>query len=153
MKERVGKFFPFIALILGIVASVMIFLPALKFPNNDTTYTGIQIITGMSIVDAGFLGDAKMPFNVLALIAFLLPISAGLIGATMPRGFIVSTILFVAAAVLFFVLPQFTHINVTVLGVVSTPEIDWVLQTGPIIAGSASILGVLVSLFGFTKSF
>ncbi|HHX78267.1 MAG TPA: hypothetical protein GX695_00745 [Acholeplasmataceae bacterium] len=151
MKKRIGNFFPFVALLLGIIAFVMVFLPALKYPSNDTTYTGLQVVTGLSIVDAGFIGDAKMPFNILALLAFLLPISAGLIGVLTPRGFIVSLVLFIAAAVLFFVLPQYTHINVTLLGTVTKTEIDWTLLAAPIIAGSASILGVLVSLMGFMK--
>lgn len=151
MKKRVGKVFPFIALLLGVIAFVMVFLPVLKFPNNDTTYTGIQVVTGLSIVDAGFLGDAAMPFNILALLAFLLPIISGIIGVTMRKGYVVSVILFTVAAVLLFVLPQYTYINVTILGNVTKPEIDWVLLAAPIIAGSASILGVLVSLLGFAK--
>lgn len=149
MKFKAGKLLPLFALLLGIIAFLMVFLPALKFPNNDTSYTGFQVINGVSIIDGGFLGDAKMPFGILALVAFLLPLIGGLIGAVLPKGYIVSLVFFLVAVVLFFVLPQYTHVNVTILNDVTKHKIDWVLQAGPIIAGGASILGALVSLLGF----
>ena len=152
MNKKLGKIFPFIALLLGLVALLMMLFPVLSVGDSDTTYTGLQIITGVSVVDAGSFAGAKLPFNFLALIAFLLPILAGIVWIFMPKGYILSAILFLVAAVLFFMLPQFTYLEVTVLGSVTRPDVDWVLQSAGIVAASASILGVLVSLFGFATS-
>lgn len=53
MKNKFSKFFPFLALVFGVLATAMMFLPALKYPDGDTTYTGVQIITGLNIFDVG----------------------------------------------------------------------------------------------------
>lgn len=151
MKKKVSKFFLFVSLLLGIVILLMMLLPVLKYTNGDTTYTGIQVITGLSIADAGFLGTAKMPFNVLALIAFIIPVLGAIISVLFKKGYIISAVMFTVSGVLFFVLPEYTYVEVTVLGSVTTPVIEWTLQSGAIIAGVCSILGVFVSLLGFAK--
>ncbi|MFA6801207.1 MAG: hypothetical protein WCR19_03765, partial [Acholeplasmataceae bacterium] len=59
------KYFPFLILLIGAAASVMAFLPALKFADYDTTYTGIQLITGTTVFDIGPVADGKLPFSIL----------------------------------------------------------------------------------------
>ncbi|MFA6801497.1 MAG: hypothetical protein WCR19_05270, partial [Acholeplasmataceae bacterium] len=128
------------------------FLPALKFADYDTTYTGIQLITGTTVFDIGPVADGKLPFSILALLAFGLPIVAGLIFVSNTKGSIISVILFIISAILLFILPEYTIINVTTfIGGTSEWEADWVLQTGAIIAGVLSSLGAIVGLFGMSK--
>lgn len=152
MKIKYGKFFPFIALLLGVVASAMVLLPVLKFADSDTTYTGVKIIGGFEIFDIGPIADGKVPFCFLALLAFSLPLIGGIIGILSPKGFYVSTVLFVLAALLLFLLPVYVRVNVTTfIGGTTEWDPDWVLQIGAILAGSFSVLAGFISLLGFTR--
>lgn len=152
MNSNSRKFFPMLGLLLGVVATAMVFLPALKYPDAETTYTGIQLITGLTIFDVGVIADGKLPFNVLALLAFALPVTAGLVSSTKGEAFAITLIMFIAAAILLFLLPMYIHINVTTfIGGTSELETNWVLQIGAILAGSLSIVGALVSLIGLTN--
>lgn len=152
MNKQFKSFIAFLPLLLGIIATAMIFLPALKYSETDTSYTGLQVITGVSVLNLGILGEGHLPFNILALLAFALPLAAGIVGLTGKKSFYISTVLFVIAAVLLFLLPQYTNISYTLLG--GDPaqlEVEWVMQTGLIVAGSLSIVGAVVSLLGFSK--
>lgn len=125
----------------------MVFLPALKYADNDTTYTGIQMITGLTVFDVGVIADGKIPFSFLALMAFALPVIAGI--SALSKNYIIPVVLFIAAAVLLFLLPTYTVVNVTSFIGTTELEIDWVLQTGSIVAGSLSIVGALFGFMGF----
>lgn len=151
--KKYSKNVPLIALLLGLIASAMIFLPALKYPDVDTTYTGIQVATGVTIFNLGPIVDGKIPFNFLALLAFVLPAIAGLVMFTTPKNALLSIIFFIAAAVLLFILPTYIVINVTAFGGsgVTDIDIDWVLQIGAIVAGSLSVLGAVLVLLGMNK--
>lgn len=151
--KKYSKNVPLIALLLGLIASAMIFLPALKYPDVDTTYTGIQVATGVTIFNLGPIADGKIPFNFLALLAFVLPAIAGLVMFTTPKNALLSIIFFIAAAVLLFILPTYIVINVTAFGGsgVTDIDIDWVLQIGAIVAGSLSVLGAVLVLLGMNK--
>lgn len=152
MNKQFKSYIPFLPLVLGIIATAMIFLPALKYSEMDTTYTGLQVVTGVSVLNLGILGEGHLPFNILALLAFTLPLAAGIVGLTVKKSFYISTVLFVIAAFLLFVLPQYTNISYTVLGGETAQlEVEWVMQAGLIIAGSLSIIGAVVSLLGFSK--
>ncbi len=151
--KKYSKNVPLIALLIGLIASAMIFLPALKYPDVDTTYTGIQVATGVTIFNLGPIADGKIPFNFLALLAFVLPAIAGLVMFTTPKNALLSIIFFIAAAVLLFILPTYIVINVTAFGGsgVTDIDIDWVLQIGAIVAGSLSVLGAVLVLLGMNK--
>ena len=45
-KSSLGKPLSFVAAVLGLVAVVMLFLPAIGIKDKDTTYTGLQITFG-----------------------------------------------------------------------------------------------------------
>lgn len=151
MNKEYTKIFPFIILLLGVAASAMVFLPALKYADLNTSYTGIQIVTGVKVLDLGPIADGKLPFNILALLAFALPLVAGLVSFISPRGSLFAIVLFIAAAVLLFLLPQMVHLDVTIFGGgITEYEVDWVLQTGAIVAGSLCIGGAVLSLLSST---
>lgn len=153
MKNKFSKFFPFLALVFGVLATAMMFLPALKYPDGETTYTGVQIITGLNIFDVGAIAKGELPFSILALLAFGLPAVAGIIGMITYDKYFISVIFFLIAAVMLFLLPVYTHINVTnfITGT-SELETEWVLQAGVMIAGSLSAIGGLFSLFAISGS-
>lgn len=152
MSKKQMKLIPVVVLLLGIVASVMVFLPALKYTDGNTSYTGIQIITGVDILNLGVIAEGKLPFSFLALLAFTLPIIAGFVAYSKSKNAIISVILFIGAAVLLFILPQYIVINVSVFGGGPTEvEVDWVLQVGAISAGVLSTIGALLSLIGISQ--
>jgi len=151
MKNNYKKFFPFLALLLGVAAMVMVFLPIIQFPDGDGTFTGVKVITGSTVLDLGAIVTGKMPFSFLALLAFSLPLAAGIVSVAMPRGF-VAMILFIAATILIFLLPVYTVINVTGWLPDSVQEIEWILLPAGIAAGSLSVVGAIVSAAGFVSS-
>lgn len=152
MNKKYTNTFPIIVLLLGIAASIMVFLPALKYKDSDATYTGLKIITGVNIFNLGSIADGKLPFSILALLAFVLPVVAGIIFFTSPKNAIISIVLFAGAAVLLFLLPEYTKVVVnTFIGGETELDIKWVLQVGTIIAGSLSCAGGALVLLGLSQ--
>lgn len=152
MKKRSQRFFPFVSLLLGLAASAMVFLPALSSTDLDATYSGVQVITGLSVFNAGPVAEGQLPFSVIALLAYSLPLIAGVLGVALRKGFLVSTILFAAAAILLFVLPQYTFVNVTTfMGGTTEWEVDWVFELGLTLSASFSLAGALFSAFALFK--
>ncbi|MFA6375064.1 MAG: hypothetical protein WCY04_02425, partial [Bacilli bacterium] len=95
------------------------------------------------------IGVTKLPFSVLGLLAFLFPIAAGIISVVMPKGYLISVILFAVGAVLLFILPQYINIVHIIGNSVTTIDVEWTLLSAPIIAGIVSALGMVVGLLEF----
>ncbi|SRR5690554_133099 len=143
MKEKINGI-AFITFIIGVAASVMIFLPAIRYENIDTVYSGFQVTFGVEIVDIG-IATGQLEFNFLALLAYGLPVIAGILLMFSKKAALISMLLFVAAAILLFTLPLYVYATATGFGGTTDIEIDWVMQYGLMIAGSLSILGVFSS--------
>ena len=90
-KSKLKYFIPgAIALIFGIAAFCMMFLPAITFTAGNTTsdgYTGAQLAFGHKET---YLGQevTVLNFNFVALLAFLLPLAGGVIALITKNGFI-----------------------------------------------------------------
>lgn len=151
MKEKVMNI-SFLSLIIGIAATAMIFLPAIKYESIDTVYSGLQATFGVEIVDIG-IASGQLEFSIWALLGYGLPIIAGILGLIFRKGAFISTVLFAVAAVLLFTLPQYVNATATGFGGSTEIEIDWVMQYGLIVAGSLSVLGVFSSLFQGINNF
>jgi len=67
------------------------------------------------------------------------------------RGYLLSTIMFAAAAILIFMIPEFTKVTVTVLGNVNEIDVEWTYGIGLIIAAGLSILGVMIGLLKLSQ--
>ena len=143
----------FIILLLGVLASLMIFFPALAFEGSETFYKGTDVSFGTEIANLGSIASGQIDFNILAVLAYLLPVSACLTALFFKKAYLFSAILFTGAAVLLFMLPNYTTVGVTILGSTSQHEVDWSLAYGLIAAASLSVCGVIVSLFQASKSF
>ena len=107
-KKNLKYFIPgAIALVLGIVAFCMMFLPAITFNAGDSSsdgWTGAQIAFGYK---ESFLGQeiTVLNFNFLVFLAFLLPLVGGVLALLFKNGLItkiVTTACFVVGAVLLF---------------------------------------------------
>ena len=107
-KKNLKYFIPgAIALVLGIVAFCMMFLPAITFNAGDSSsdgWTGAQIAFGYK---ESLLGQeiTILNFNFLVFLAFLLPLVGGILALLFKNGLItkiVTTACFVVGAVLLF---------------------------------------------------
>lgn len=111
-KKKLKYFIPgAIALVLGIVAFCMMFLPAITFNAGESSsdgWTGMQIAFGYKEelnYGIGKLEFTILNFNFLVTLAFFLPIIGGLLALILKNGLItkiVTTACFVVSAVLLF---------------------------------------------------
>lgn len=145
MKKIKSVDFKLINFIIGIVAVLMIFMPVLIFRDSETSYTGLEIAFGKEFVNLGGLGSGQIAFNPLVLLAFLLPLAGAIIPLFYSKGFMLSVVLYAIAAVLIFMIPQFTVVTVTILGNTNEIDVEWTYGIGLIIAAVLSILGLSLS--------
>ena len=152
-KKNLKYFIPgAIALVLGIVAFCMMFLPAV-------TYTDKLGLTNFSIKGSQLTFGDKLEnfdvetlnFNIMMLLGFGLPVIGGVLALLFKNGLItkiITTACFVVGAVFLFSTTGFTAISMTqdakdllLLGYNES------LAVGPIVAGVVSIIGAAVCFF------
>jgi len=152
MKMRNTNNFRFISVIIGILASLMIILPVLVLKDSETSYTGLQVAFGYEFTNLGSWLSGEIAFNPMVLLAFVLPLAGSLTLTFSKRGYLISTIVFAVAAIIIFLIPEFTKVTVTVLGNVNEIDVEWTYGLGLILAASLSILGTLLGLFKLSKN-
>jgi hypothetical protein len=135
-----------IPLLLGVVASFFILLPALALKNSDTSLSGLEVAFGHEFASFGTWASGKVLFSPLLVLAFALPLIAGILPIVTKMSHLFSAVLFGVAAILLFLTPSLTTVTVTVGGIVSEISIDWVLGIGVILAASVSIIASLFSV-------
>ncbi len=152
-KKNLKYFIPgAIALVLGIVAFCMMFLPAV-------TYTDKLGLTNFSIKGSQLTFGDKLEnfdvetlnFNIMMLLGFGLPLIGGVLALLFKNGLItkiITTACFVVGAVFLFSTTGFTAISMTqdakdllLLGYNES------LAVGPIVAGVVSIIGAVLCFF------
>lgn len=152
-KKNLKYFIPgAIALVLGIAAFCMMFLPAV-------TYTDKLGLTNFSIKGSQLTFGDKLEnfdvetlnFNIMMLLGFGLPLIGGVLALLFKNGLItkiITTACFVVGAVFLFSTTGFTAISMTqdakdllLLGYNES------LAVGPIVAGVVSIIGAVLCFF------
>ena len=112
-----GKLFLAIALLFGIASIFMILLPAIKVIDNDTAYTGLQVVFGYENKETLFGSTITTPileFSFMNLLTYLLVIVGvitlilNLIGKASGLLSLISIIALIGAGVLFFLTANFT---------------------------------------------
>ncbi|MCR3905558.1 MAG: hypothetical protein NUK62_00825 [Tenericutes bacterium] len=151
MRKITANEFKLSSIIIGILATLMILFPALAVGDSNTSYSGIQIAFGHEFINLGGFGSGQIEFSILNLIAYALPLIAALLLIFTKQGNLASTIIFGAAAVMFFLVPEFTVVSTTILGNVNEINIDWTYDIGLIFAASLSLIGLLIGLFRIYK--
>lgn len=136
----------FIILFLGIVASIMVFLPALSYNDSDSTFTGFEVVFGTEFFNLGSFGSGQIEFSILGVIAFISPLAASLIATYAKKGMLIASALFTLAAVLLFTLPAYTTATMRIGETFTEIDINWSMAYGLIIAGILSIFGALFTL-------
>jgi len=154
MKLNSVKNLKLLSVIFGIIGTFMIFFPALAFPNSDSSFSGFKIAFGTEFVNLGEIANGRILFNVFAILAYFLPVSAALVLLfAKKRSDMISTILFGVSVLLLLLMPTYTVVTVTVLGNTNRVDIEWVFSFGLIIAIVCSIGGLVIGTFSaFPKS-
>lgn len=151
MKNLIVSEYRMVGLIVGFLATIMIFLPALGVQDSDSTYTGLQVVFGHEFLSLGGFGSGEITFSMMNLIAYTLPLIAALVLMFTKVNQLFPTILFGAAAVLLFLVPQFTVVTVSLLGTVTEVDVEWTYASGIIIAALLSIIGFAIGIFKIYK--
>jgi len=151
MKKITANGFHTSSIIIGFLATLMIVFPALVLKDSETSYTGLQIAFGHEFASLGPWASGEIKFNPITLIAYLLPLVGSLLLLFTKKGYLSSTVIFLIAAILLFLTPQFTVVTVTVLGNANEIDVNWTYGIGLIIAASLSVFGVMVGMARISK--
>lgn len=144
----------YIVFLVGLIATLMLFFPALSY--EDGVYSGLNIAFGKELVDLDFFGlgsvaSAKLPLNIFAIGAYLLPLIGGILILLNKKLSLVSAALFIIAFVIMLTLPNQVEISYTIAGSSSTASVDWSMGYGLIIALILNGIGALLSFVHLIK--
>jgi len=145
-NPSVKKVLPYVIGILSILATLTIFLPALRY--DDLVYSGVDISFGKQIAnfnpfDLGSIASARLDVSTYAIAAYFSPLVAGIITLVFKTGNVFSLAMYVLAAVLFFMLSDNIDIIVTIAGNETVESVDWNMSYGVVIGGLLSIVAAL----------
>jgi hypothetical protein len=152
MKKKYNHDYKIIIVILGVIAALMILLPVLILKDSETSFTGLEVAFGHEFASLGSWASGEIAFNPFVLLAFALPLVSSLVLMFTKKGYLLSTILFIAAIVFIFLIPEFTKVTVTVLENVNEIDVNWTYGLGLILVASLSILGALLGLFKLSRN-
>ena len=147
------------SIVLGVVAIVMLFLPAIVVGDTEITYSGFSAIFGYTATEETFLGDVStkvLNFSFMNFVTFLLVVAAVVCSVlAFVKGNKVMSFAaiacFVVAAVLFFFMPAFASVYSALDGALADAAIEAVKETyqlgaGAIIAAVCSLLAAGVAV-------
>lgn len=154
-KSSLGKPLAFVAAVLGLVAVVMLFLPAIGIKDTDTTYTGLQITFGYKESLLGF-EYTVFDFSFMNLLTYILAVVGIVFSVLSAMGKGSKFAAFIAAAafaisgVFFFLSVSYTLPNEDASKIISFVGGDikdaLTLAYGAIIGGVASLLAAVCNL-------
>ena len=154
-KSNLGKPLSFVAAVLGLVAVVMLFLPAIGIKDTDTTYTGLQITFGYKDSLLGF-EYTVFDFSFMNLLTYILAVVGIVFSVLSAMGKGSKFAAFIAAAafavsgVFFFLSVSYTLPNEDASKIISFVGGDikdaLTLAYGAIIGGVASLLAAVCNL-------
>lgn len=146
-RKKNAKIFSGAAILLGLVALVMLFLPNVAIKDTDTTYTGLQMAFGYSETVPVIGTKVKIfDFSFMNLLVYILAAGGIVISIIFANGGKLFTLIaaaaFIASGVMFFPSPSFCAY---LLGS-DVLELAWGAIVGAVaalIAGAAQLLKVL----------
>lgn len=157
-KSNLGKPLAFVAAVLGLVAVVMLFLPAIGIKDTDTTYTGLQITFGCKVP---FLSHEYTIFNfsfmnlltyILAVVGIVFSVLSA-VGKGSKFASFIAAAAFAVSGVFFFLSVSYTLPNENASRIISliiafVGDVKDVLTLayGAIIGGVASLLAAVCNL-------
>lgn len=154
-KSSVGKPLSFVAAVLGLVAVVMLFLPAIGIKDTDTTYTGLQITFGYKESLLGF-EYTVFDFSFMNLLTYILAVVGivfsvlSAVGKGSKFAAFIAAAAFAVSGVFFFLSVSYTLPNEDASKIISFVGGDikdaLTLAYGAIIGGVASLLAAVCNL-------
>lgn len=154
-KSSVGKPLSFVAAVLGLVAVVMLFLPAIGIKDTDTTYTGLQITFGYKESLLGF-EYTVFDFSFMNLLTYILAVVGivfsvlSAVGKGSKFAAFIAAAAFAVSGVFFFLSVSYTLPNEDASKIISFIGGDikdaLTLAYGAIIGGVASLLAAVCNL-------
>lgn len=154
-KSSVGKPLSFVAAVLGLVAVVMLFLPAIGIKDTDTTYTGLQITFGYKESLLGF-EYTVFDFSFMNLLTYILAVVGivfsvlSAVGKGSKFAAFIAVAAFAVSGVFFFLSVSYTLPNEDASKIISFVGGDikdvLTLAYGAIIGGVASLLAAVCNL-------
>lgn len=145
-------------LVLGLVATCMMFLEAVNFKGllSTSSYTGLQVAFGYSETTKILGSDVvtkHLNMNFLGLLGFLLPVVGGALAVVFGKSkgllqCILPATLMIVGGVLLFLMPSYFISGIAseeIKSLLEGAEVVVNLGTGPIIGGVCAIIGGLAS--------
>jgi len=144
-NKKLKKMLPYVIFVLGLLATLTIFLPALTLEGE--TYRGIDLVFGRELIEFDFLGEevasAAVAMNVYAVVAYFAPIFAGVFTLILKRGNTFALAMFVLSGVMFFILNDYIEIEYEVLGSTNTVVPEWNNAFGVLVGAFAAIVAAI----------
>lgn len=147
MKKNTKNLLSFILIVIGITVTIMAFLPALSFPDSDSSFLGYEIAVGTKFVNLGSFASGQINWSIWAIFAYLSPLIGGFLTLYYKKIKIVSIALFAVGTLLLVILPNYTQASITIFGTVTNIDIDWVISYGLIMAIIFSASGLMLSIY------
>ena len=117
-RSSAGLVLGAVAILAGIAAAAMLFLPAVAVKDSETTYTGLQIAFGYS-EKLPVIGEVDIfKFSFMNLLTYILAV-AGALGRGGKLLSFIAAAAFIASGVFFLLSPSFCIINDTVSSVIT----------------------------------
>ncbi len=151
MNRKKGFDLRLINLFIGILVVVMMVLPVLVWKDSDASFTGLEVAFGKEFANLGSWASGEIAFNPLVLLAFLLPLAGALIPMFVKKGYLFSVVLYIAAAIMFFMTPELTTVTVSVLDTTTEIDVKWTYGIGLFLAMGLSVFGASLSMFALYK--
>lgn len=141
-----------IAVLLGVVAIVMMFVPSVGVKDSDTTYKGMEVTFGYQRT-VSLVKYTVFEFSIMNLISYIL-VAGGVVFTILGAlgrgskfaGFIAAGA-FVVAGVFFFLMPQYTVINSEATRYFGNLNDNLTLGAGAIVSAVCSLLAGAAQLY------
>jgi hypothetical protein len=146
-NKTFSQLFTGLVLGLGVLATFMLVLPAMRFPDSESVFKGYEIVFGTEFANLGGFVTGNIVASIWGILAYLLPLAAALIAVFVKKGTIIAFLLFALSAVLLLTMPDFTKTTVTIINNVTEIDVNWEIAYGLIIASVCSFLGIVLTLF------
>jgi hypothetical protein len=136
LMKKFKELIHYVIFLLGVLTALLVLFPALNY--NEGVYTGLQIAFGTEIINVAFFNlgpivNARLPFNFIASLAYILPLVAGILALLVKKGNIVVFTFFLVSIVFFAVLPNQIILRYSLFNTTTDVNIDWVMSYGTIL--------------------
>ncbi len=149
MNKKQEKRLVYVILTVSIIVLASLLMPV--FLRGDISYSGYQValgyeISNVEIFNLGSIINARLPINILAIFAYALIISATALILFKRSLLLWSAIGYIAAGVIFLILPHYSPIEFEIAGNVSQASVNWSFGYGLLIATIGSFISGFLSL-------